>query len=326
MITKIQFPDGYEYHRAAFYLAAEEYVATRYEAGSYLFTWQLRPTVVMGRNQVAHQEVDIDFCRHHHIDIIRRKSGGGAIFADEGNIMVSLITEGGAVEPIFERYAHSVAAVLRELGAPAIVSGRNDILLEEGGKVCGNAFYHLRNRNIVHGTMLYDTASHLMEGALHPDVSKLEAKGVKSVRRRVSLLKDYLPFGISELRRRVEDGLSTSSLMLTAADIEAIEAIEATYYDEQYLYGSSAKSDVTLGGRIEGCGELLLHFSLRGSIIHEVTLSGDFFELSDAHQAFSSCFCGATFTPAAMTEAIRQSHPESSIRGLSEQTLADMLA
>ena len=108
----VAFPEGYEFRRAAFYLAAEEYVARTLPEGNYLFTWRLRPTVVMGRNQVAHQEIDLDFCRQHGIDIIRRKSGGGAIFADERNIMVSLITGAGPVESLFAEYSRCVSDCL----------------------------------------------------------------------------------------------------------------------------------------------------------------------------------------------------------------------
>ena len=153
----VELPSYTEHRRAPFYLAAEEYIAQTLPVDNYLFSWQLGPTVVMGRNQVAHQEVDLDFCRREGIDVVRRKSGGGAIFADSRNIMWSLITGEGAVEPLFVEYAEKVARALNKLGADVELSGRNDIVLRDGGKICGNAFYHLPNRNIVHGTMLYDT-------------------------------------------------------------------------------------------------------------------------------------------------------------------------
>lgn len=139
----VVFPFSAESRRATFYLAAEEYIAQKIPADNYLFSWQLFPTVVVGRNQVIHQEIDLDFCRDEGIDIVRRKSGGGAIFANQHNIMWSLITPACAVEPLFQVYAHQVARSLNDLGAPTEVSGRNDIVLRNGGKICGNAFYHL---------------------------------------------------------------------------------------------------------------------------------------------------------------------------------------
>ena len=148
----------------------------------------------MGRHQIAHQEVDLDYCRAEGIDVVRRKSGGGAIFADEGNIMWSLIAEEGPVEPLFQAYAQRVAEALGQLGAEVKVTGRNDLTLAQGGKICGNAFYHLPHRNIIHGTMLYDTDPPRMQAALHPEEAKLTSKGVASVRSRIALLKDHLSF------------------------------------------------------------------------------------------------------------------------------------
>ena len=323
----VELPPETEGRRAAFYLAAEEYVAEALPTGSYFFTWQLRPTVVMGRNQVAHQEVDLDFCRREGIDVIRRRSGGGAIFADERNIMTSLITESVPVEPLFQEYAEAVAQALRQLGAPAIVSGRNDIVLEDGGsfKVCGNAFYQKVNCCIAHGTMLYDTNPRLMEGALRPDVSKLEQKGVRSVRSRIGLLKDYLPFGVDELRHRLRLLLTDRTVTLTADDVRHIETLEQRYYDPQYFYGSSARADVVRSARIPGCGLVELHFRLQGSLISSVELRGDFFDLGQAQQNFSDALLGLPFTPERLRQAIAEHHPERSLRGLSEADLMSLL-
>lgn len=309
------------FRRAAFYLAAEEYVARNLPRGNYLFTWRLRPTVVMGRNQVAHQELDLDFCRKNGIDVIRRKSGGGAIFADEHNIMVSLVTGAGPVEPLFEEYASVVSECLTSLGAPTSVSGRNDIVLDgkdglAGGKVCGNAFYHMSDSNIVHGTMLYDTSAEFMQGALHPDVSKLRSAGVKSVRSRIALLKDYLPFDVVRLQEELRRNLTCITVRLSDSDIRAIEEIEKGYYLPEYLYGSSARAEIVRGGRVPGCGTVEFHISLRGSRIRNVELRGDYFEVADASSAFFHALIGATFTPDSMKDAVMLYHPETSIRGL----------
>ena len=321
----VELPSYTEHRRAPFYLAAEEYIARHLPTDNYLFSWQLGPTVVMGRNQVAHQEVDLDFCAQEGIDVVRRKSGGGAIFADGNNIMWSLITGEGAVEPLFVEYAEKVARALNKLGADVELSGRNDIVLRDGGKICGNAFYHLPNRNIVHGTMLYDTNPRLMQGALHPDVSKLQAKGVKSVRSRVALLKDHLTFGVDELRVRLRHLLCDRSIELDDRAVKEIEQIEQDYYDPTYLYGQSALSDVCREARIEGCGTLALHFALRGTLIERVTLAGDFFELGLAQETFNQTFAGKTFTPECLQQALLEHHPERTIRNLTTESLAKLL-
>ncbi len=332
----VEIPEDFEkvgLRRAPFYLAAEEWIASHLPADNYLFTWQLGRTVVMGRNQVAHQEVNLDFCRENRIDVIRRKSGGGAIFADQGNIMISLITTQGKVEPIFMEYATTVSRSLNELGAHTEVHGRNDVILMGKGKICGNAFYHLADRNIVHGTMLYDTDPELLQGALHSNPQKLEAKGVRSIRARVGILKGNLqtPQGLTEaeeiawLRQQLRAKLADRSIALPLSAMTEIEQIEKGYYAEQFLYGSSARDEEVCKGRIEGCGTLEIHFKLKGSLIREVSLTGDFFELADAQHAFSMALQGRTFTPESLIEGIRESHPELSIRNLSEEQLIALL-
>lgn len=321
----VEMPSSTEGKRAAFYLAAEEYVARHLPADNYLFTWQLSPTVVMGRNQVAHQEVDMDFCRAEGIDVIRRKSGGGCIFADHNNIMVSLVTRAGAVEPLFREYAEQVAACLRGLGAPAQVEGRNDITLE-GRKICGNAFYHLADSNIVHGTMLYDTDQRLMAGALTPDKEKLTARGVASVKSRVGFLKDYLSIGVAELRQELRSRLCDRTIRLTDDDVQYIKAIEADYYDPEYLYGKAARQDRSCGRRIPDCGHLHIRVGLALGKIEQVTLSGDYFEEGDAGQAFCDALCGLEPNLPTLRDAVGRHHPEKSIRGLSEEALLDLLA
>ena len=219
----VELPASTEGRSARFYLAVEEWVAKNLPEDNYLFTWQLAPTVVCGRNQDIPAEVNVAFCEETGVEIVRRKSGGGSIYADHNNIMVSLITGAGPVEPLFEEYADTVAETLTKLGAPCHKSGRNDITLKEGGKICGNAFYHLPTRNIVHGTMLYDTDRELMAKILTPPKEKLERHGVKSVKSRVDTLKEYLPFDVNELRRQLRLGLTDRSVTITEEQLENLE-------------------------------------------------------------------------------------------------------
>ena len=295
---------------------------------SYLFTWQLSPTVVMGRHQDAQLEIDQNFCKKEGIDIIRRKSGGGSVYADKGNIMTSLITGDGSVELLFKEYAQGMASCLNALGARVEVSGRNDIVLTGGGKICGNAFYHLSNRNIVHGTMLYDTNIRLMSGALTPERAKLLSKGVKSVQSRVSLLKDTLSgIGIEELRRHIRTYLTNDTIVLDENDIRAIREIEATYYDEQFLRGKSScrTSAPMCQARIEGCGTLTLRFETEGGTIKHVMLSGDYFELDDASAVFNTALAGCPFTKDALTKYASEHTPNRAIRGLSTDALCSLM-
>ena len=174
----------------AFYLAMEEFVAREIE-GEAFFVWRVEPTVIFGRNQVLENEVNLEYCREHGVDIVRRKSGGGCVYSDLGNIMVSYISRRGDVSEVFDRYMTALTEALRALGVPVEKSGRNDILLE-GRKISGNAFHQLPDRSIVHGTLLYSTDLEALTEAIRPPVEKLQRHGVESVRQRVMNLSEYV--------------------------------------------------------------------------------------------------------------------------------------
>lgn len=327
--TYIQFPPEYDNRRAAFYLAAEEYIAANMPEGNYMLTWQIGPTVVMGRNQDAKAEIDLHFCRTEGIDVIRRKSGGGSIYADRGNIMTSLITGKGAVEPIFAEYSSKMAECLSALGADVEVSGRNDIRLSGGGKICGNAFYHLSDSNIAHGTLLYDTNARLMRGALTPERAKLQSKGIKSVESRISLLKDALPeVDIETLREHIRKYLSDRSILLSDSEIQEIQEIEKGYYSPDYLYGK----DTTLIGavhrsreRIEGCGTVSLELYTVDGRVTAVNVGGDYFEFRNANTLFNKAFYGCNFRKETLLQAAKREQLHRCIRGLEETSLYKLM-
>ena len=201
--------------RASFYLAMEEHVARRLPAGDYLFCWQIEPSVVFGRNQVMANEVNTAYCRDNNIGMFRRKSGGGCIYADMGNVMFSFITDSDNVGLTFNRYINMMVLMLRKIGVKAAATGRNDIVVD-GRKVSGNAFYHLPGRSIVHGTMLYDTDMDNMLHAITPPDAKLESKGVESVRQRITLLKDHIDIGVDGLKDGIMRSLCDGEYALNA--------------------------------------------------------------------------------------------------------------
>lgn len=326
----VEFPADTEGRSAAFFLAAEEFLAQEMPEGNYVFFWQLKPTCVFGRHQNPALELDLDFCRKHGVELVRRKSGGGTIFADEDNIMVSLVTGKGAVETVFNAFSQEIARCLKLMGAPMTVSGRNDICLKDGRKVCGGAFYHMKDRNIVHCTMLYDTQMELMRGCLTPARAKLESKGVKSVPSRIGLLKEFFPFGVDELRRRLGELLTDRRVRLTAEQIARIEELEKPYHDEDGNYGNDEnnrndeKHAITIGRRIEGCGRVEIRMDVDDAgKIANVRLGGDFFETGSeaAEEVFRKAFIGLHPEAHVLKDAVRRQHPERSIRGLSATAL-----
>lgn len=156
------------------------------------FCWRVRPTVIFGRHQQREAEVNETYCREHGIDVVQRKSGGGCVYADEGNLMLSLISTDTHSEQVFNRFMQTLAHVLQSLGLEAVTTAHNDILVG-GRKVSGNACYALPNATIVHGTLLYDVNLDALEQAITPSEAKLQKHAVQSVRQRVTNLRPLLP-------------------------------------------------------------------------------------------------------------------------------------
>lgn len=223
----VTLPDTRE-RRLPFYLAMEEYVARHLDADDLFFLWQVAPTVIFGRHQVPHNEVNFAYCREHGIEVYRRKSGGGCVYADRDNVMMSFVTSGDNVSLTYNRFMAMLVLVLRRLGVEATGTSHNDVMIGDR-KVSGTAFYHLPGRCIVHATMLYDTNMEHMVHALTPSREKLQGKGIESVRQRVTLLKDHISLDIEAFKAFVRTTLCDGERRLSAADVAAIEAMEQAY-------------------------------------------------------------------------------------------------
>ncbi len=223
-----------EVRRLSFYLAMEEYVARHLSEPDCFFIWQVEPSVIFGRNQVAENEVNLDYCREQGIQIYRRKSGGGCVYADMDNLMLSFVTDGENVGFTFNRFVQMILLVLRRLGIEATGTSHNDIMIGDR-KVCGTAFYQLPGRSIVHSTMLYDTNMEHMLNAITPSAEKLQKKGIRSVRQRITMLKDYTSLSLEQLKRFIRETLCEGERMLTPAEVSGIEQLEASYLKEDFI-------------------------------------------------------------------------------------------
>lgn len=220
--------------RLSFYLAMEEYVARHIDEDDLFFMWQVRPTVIFGRNQSLENEVNVDYCRANEIEMYRRKSGGGCVYADMGNVMLSYISKEENVGLTFNRFINMLLLVLRRMGIEATGTSHNDVMIGDR-KVCGTAFYHLPGRSIVHSTMLYDTNMNHMLNAITPSQEKLQSKGIKSVRQRITFLKDHTSLSLDEVKSIVRTTLCKGELILSQADIEGIEQLEQTYLRKEFI-------------------------------------------------------------------------------------------
>ncbi len=230
----LQLPDN-AVRRLSFYLAMEEFAARKMMPDEVFFMWQVEPSVIFGLNQIAENEVNIDYCRKHNIKMYRRKSGGGCVYADMSNVMLSYICNDNNVKSTFSHYMSMFAEALCQLGFNAKKNDRNDIMIDQR-KVSGNAIYHLPNRNIAHGTLLYDTNMEHMLNAITPPKEKLSKHGVESVRQRICLLKEFTNRSFDEIISELKASLCTETYLLTAEDIIEIEEIEKEYLQEDFIF------------------------------------------------------------------------------------------
>ena len=213
----------------SFYLSMEEYVARHVSEPECFFMWQVEPTVIYGRNQILENEVNLEYCREHDIKVVHRKSGGGCVYADMDNLMLSYITTGENVGFAFNQFVQMILLVLRKAGVKATGTSHNDIMIGDH-KICGTACYHLSGRSIVHSTMLYNTNMEHMLNAITPGPEKLEKKGIQSVRQRITLLKDHTSLTLEELKVLIRETLCEGELVLTPEDIERIKQMNTKDY------------------------------------------------------------------------------------------------
>lgn len=310
--------------KVSFYLAMEEFVARNVTADDCLFYWQVEPSVVFGRNQLVSNEVNVDYCWSHGIGMFRRKSGGGCVYADNDNVMFSFITGGDNVGLTFNRYMQMMVLMLRRMGVEATADGRNDILIE-GRKVSGTAFYHIPGRNIVHGTMLFDTDMDNMTRSITPPGEKLASNGVDSVRRRVALLKDYIDVSIDDFKADIRRTLCDGEHVLTQADVKEIERIEReVYLSPDFIYGNNPRHTLTRRRRIDGVGELEALIDVKGTVIKSVTLNGDFFVTGDVDGGLLACLNNVVLTREAVALALPD-HTEDYIMNLRKEDFVDLL-
>lgn len=323
-------PDGFAVQPLPFYLAMEEWVAQRHarsgDSRDAFFTWQVEPTVIFGRNQQIDKEVNLEYCRSHGINTYRRKSGGGCVFADMSNMMLSYITASPRPVPeIFSYFAGRIAAEMRRMGLNAEVSGRNDLLID-GRKVSGCAFYHTPDgMSIVHGTMLYDTDMSHMANAITPSRAKLESKGVKSVESRITMLREHTSMTVAEFRDRLISELCSEEYTLTEADIAEVRRIEEPYHRSEWIEGRTRRATGSQSMRIDGVGEVELSLRLDGDgRIAEANLTGDFFPMADIDTLLLKPMIGVL--PAEIARTLLPADTARAVHGLTPdhiQQLAD---
>ena len=320
--------------RLTWYLAMEEYVASHIMelvpsssegVREAFFTWQAPPAVIFGRNQVMEAEVNIGFCRDKGIDIVRRKSGGGCVYSDMGNIMMSYICDQSGVEAVFNRYLERIVSVLRSLGINAISSGRNDIMVD-GRKISGNAFEILPHSSIVHGTLLFDVDMDSLESAITPSAAKISSKGVSSVRQHIANLSEFIKgVDASSIRSSLETALCRYSINLDEGASNEIEEIERSYLDEDFIKGKKHLYSEEKHFIIKGIGEFQINIEKDGNAIRSFCLMGDYFSTSDPQDEIEKRLKGVQDEKDSVRESLNGFDLGDYIPGLSTETFINEL-
>ena len=245
------------------------------------FLWQNRPAVIVGFNQEVNTEVNLDYLKENGIDLVRRVTGGGAVYHDLENLNYTIVGRSEDLERDYPEYASLLAKALQTLGVPATLSGRNDILVE-GRKVSGFAKRVCKNRLMVHGTLMYNVDVDVLTHVLNPSTTKLQSKGIASVRSRVANLCEYLPEipDIQTFSQRLEEILSNNytdtEYQLTETDLANIQRLtDKKFATWEWNYGRSPKATLVHSARL-ACGTVEIHLTLAENRIASCRFGGDF--------------------------------------------------
>jgi lipoate-protein ligase A len=279
-----------------FNLALEEYLLLdRDHQEEYFMLWQDRPVVVVGRNQNTLKEINLDLVRSKGVEVVRRLSGGGAVYHDYGNLNFTyIINDENHIGFDFARFTGPIIDTLGQMGIKAENSGRNDITIN-GRKFSGNAQYRWKNRLLHHGTLMFDSCIEEMAAVLNADTDKFVSKGVNSVRSRVTNIREHLASEVSLEQFRMvllqtfrAKGMLAEERPLTDNERLAVEKLRREKYNSwDWVYGSSPSFNVQSSARFSW-GKVEIGMYIENGFIKDCRIYGDFFTNADIDQLSAS--------------------------------------
>jgi len=267
-----------------FNLAAEEYVLKNFNENCFML-WRNAPSIIVGKHQNTLAEINIDYVKEKNIAVVRRLSGGGAVFHDLGNINFTFIqnVESDMSKVDFKRYTQPIIDVLKQLGIDAKFEGRNDIMID-GRKISGNAEHVYKNRVLHHGTLLFSSKMADLSAALKVNPLKYQDKGVKSVRSRVTNISEHLAqkMSVNQFADIILDFIiksepSSKIYEYSEKDIESInKLVEEKYSTWEWNFGYSPKYNFEKQVKTNG-GHLEIYMHVEKGVIQDIRFFGDFF-------------------------------------------------
>ncbi len=273
-----------------FNLAAEEYVLKEFQEECFML-WRNEPSIIVGKNQNTLAEINLDYVRQHKIPVVRRLSGGGAVFHDLGNLNFTfIVNEDVSSFSDFKRFTQPIIDVLRKLSVNAEFSGRNDITID-GKKISGNAQYYYKNRILHHGTLLFSSSITDLSAALKVRPVKFEDKGVKSVSKRVTNISEHLkePITIEKfidlIMNHIREQTDESEMYeFTQEDIQKIEKLVREKYSTwEWNFGTSPDYSFKNEKKFTG-GTVEVNLNVEKGIIKDIKIYGDFFGKYDVSE------------------------------------------
>lgn len=326
------FVDNLNEHDPAVNLALEEYVLRHPQADGDLVLFYINaPSIIIGRHQNTLEEINRAYVEQHGIHVVRRLSGGGAVYHDLGNLNFSFLTD---YHPDnfrnFKKFTEPVITALAKLGVQAELSGRNDILVD-GKKVSGNAQYLSNNRMVSHGTLLFNTDLSHVSDALNVKDSKITSKGIKSVRSRVANISEYLPspLKIEEFRAFLLENYfgnlpEVPRYLLTGEDWAAVQRLaEERYRSWDWTYGHSPAFNVQKRERFES-GEIDARLDVQEGKIRSLKFYGDFFSRTEPEE-LARLLIGVRYRRDDIYAALQDVDITQFFAGLNPQTLSEFL-
>lgn len=272
-----------------FNLALEQYVFDKMNRHhSYFMLWQNDASIIIGKHQNIAAEIHQDYVKRNKIHVVRRLSGGGAVYHDMGNINFTYITDQNSELFDFSKFCLPVAKALEQLGVHAEINGRNDMEID-GKKFSGNSQYAKEGRIMHHGTLMFDSELEVLEKALSVPEDKIRSKGHDSVRSRVTNIRPYLKndmetkefFHVIKQFMLKENQLDTYEL--TEEDLDAVKALQHERYDTwEWNYGFSPDYEILKKRRVENCGNIEIHMDIKNGRIDRLAFSGDYFSNLDS--------------------------------------------
>lgn len=276
-------------HNPAYNVAFEAYAFRELLAEDELFIlWINEPTIVIGKHQNAIEEINKTYTDEHGIHVVRRLSGGGAVYHDLNNLNYTIISnksQEGAFD--FKTFSQPVIETLADLGVTATFTGRNDLEID-GKKFCGNAQAYYKGRMMHHGCLLFDVDMTVLGNALQVSKDKIESKGVKSVRARVTNILDELPekmtveaFSNQLLNKMKESYPDMTEYVFSDDDLKNIQALADQQFGTwDWTYGKAPKYTIKRSVRYPA-GKITTYANVEKSVIKGMKLYGDFFGIKD---------------------------------------------